>query len=103
MTFIVIAKWIAAAGEEAAVEETLKRMAEATKREPGCLEYRIHKSNDDPQLFLLYEEYTGREAYEFHLTSPHFQEHGLREGIPRLDRREREFYSLVARSGAESS
>jgi quinol monooxygenase YgiN len=55
MTFIVIAKWITTAGEESAVEETLERMVEATQREPGCLEYRVHKSDDDPRSFLLYE------------------------------------------------
>lgn len=39
--------------------------------EPGCTAYRLHRSTDDPDLFLFYEAYVDDDAFETHRRSPH--------------------------------
>jgi quinol monooxygenase YgiN len=73
------------------IERTLRRMAEAVRAdEPGCLLYRAARSIDDPDMFLLYEEYVDQAALEGHRETSHFRD--LIEGtiVPLLDARERE-------------
>jgi quinol monooxygenase YgiN len=96
MSFVVVAKWVARPGQEALVRHAIDHLVEPTLREPGCVEYRVHQSLDDPCMFLLYEVYAGKDAYEEHLKSAHFLKYAVGQGIPLLDRREREFYSAVS-------
>jgi len=73
------------------VERTLLQMAEAVRRdEPGCLVYRAARSTDDPDVFVLYEEYEDEAALLAHRETPHFRD--LIEGVvvPVLESRERE-------------
>lgn len=58
------------------------------EREPGCLLYRVDQSNDDPNLFFLYEEYENSSAVEAHRTTSHYAEHIAGTIAPLLDRRE---------------
>ena len=47
--------------------------AEASVRnEPGCLRFDVCSVESDPNRFLLYELYTGPEAFAAHQASPHF-------------------------------
>jgi autoinducer 2-degrading protein len=62
----------------AMVEEFLEVMGEnsrASRRdEPGCLRFDVHRDNDDPNHFLLYELYADERAFtEAHRSAPHFQ------------------------------
>lgn len=41
------------------------------KAEPGCLAYRLHRSTEDPDLFIFYEIYENTAALEVHRNSPH--------------------------------
>jgi (4S)-4-hydroxy-5-phosphonooxypentane-2,3-dione isomerase len=82
------------------VEATLKAMAEAVARdEPGCVLYRAARSVDEPDVFVLYEEYVDEAALLAHRETPHFQ--ALIEGgvVPLLVSREREVLVPV-RTGA---
>ena len=66
-------------------------MAESVRdEEPGCLLYRAARSIDDPDMFLLYEEYVDQAALVAHRETPHFAT--LIEGtiVPLLEARERE-------------
>jgi quinol monooxygenase YgiN len=93
MTFVVVAKWVARPGQDAPVRSAIHQLIEPTLQEPGCIEYRAHQNLDDPCVFMLYEVYARRDAYEEHLRSSHFLEYAVGQGIPLLERREREFYS----------
>lgn len=92
MAYVVTAYWHAKAGEEQAVATALAQLIEPSRAEPGNLEYQIHRDPLDPCLFFLYEKYVDEEAYLAHGQSDHFQQYGVREGIPHLERRERAFY-----------
>ena len=94
---VLIAKYHVKPGHGDAVEAALRRMAPLVlAQEPGCTQYRVHRSTENPDLFLLYEEYIDQAAIEAHRRMPQFQE--IIEGtiVPLLDKREREFYDVVA-------
>ena len=46
--------------------------------EPGCLAYRLHRAQDDPELFLFYEAYVDDAAFEAHRRAPHLAEYRKR-------------------------
>jgi quinol monooxygenase YgiN len=62
--------------EEDAAAFLIELMA-ATRREPGCRMYLIHRATDDPRRFFIYEQYDDEAALEAHLNSPHFQRYGI--------------------------
>lgn len=42
-----------------------------TRSEAGCIEYQFHVSQDDPNAFMFYENWTSREALAEHLDTAH--------------------------------
>ena len=92
MVFVVCAKWIAKEGEADAVAAAIQKLAPLARQEPGMLVYQAHRDPENPNVFFFYEQYVDEAAYETHVNSPHFQEHGFGEAIPRLEARERAFY-----------
>ncbi|SEB68194.1 Quinol monooxygenase YgiN [Paramicrobacterium humi] len=47
--------------------------AEATRSEPGCLRFEIHRSVESPERFMLYEIYRDDDAfYHEHRGAPHY-------------------------------
>lgn len=47
------------------------RMAEATRGEEGCLDYRVSLDVGDPSLLYIFEEWASEEALADHMSSPH--------------------------------
>jgi quinol monooxygenase YgiN len=87
----LMARYHAKEGQADLVERTLREMADAVKaNEPGCLVYRAARSTEDPDVFILYEEYRDEEALIAHRETAHFRD--LIEGVivPVLISRERE-------------
>jgi quinol monooxygenase YgiN len=94
MAYVVIAKWTARDDQVPAVEAALRRLIPATRVEPGNLVYQCHRDPTDPRVFLLYEVYEDEDAFTAHGASDHFGEYAVRDGIPRLESRERQFYEI---------
>jgi quinol monooxygenase YgiN len=93
---VLVARYRARAGQGDAVEALLREMAPLVReREPGCALYQANRSPEDPDRFLLYEQYVDQAALRAHRETPHFKE--LIEGkvVPLLEAREREIYDLV--------
>lgn len=68
----VVAKIYPKPGKEEDVSALLVNMAEAVRRsEPDCVIYRPHRLTTSPVVFLFYEQYRTREAFDFHRTAPH--------------------------------
>jgi (4S)-4-hydroxy-5-phosphonooxypentane-2,3-dione isomerase len=87
----LLARYRVKAGQGDLVERALLEMAKAVREdEPGCLVYRAARSGEDPQVFVLYEEYEDEAALLAHRETPHFRK--LIEGavVPVLESRERE-------------
>ena len=92
MGYVLAVTWVARPGEEERVAEALRKMVPLTLAEPGCLQYRAHRSLDDPRRFFLFEEYVDEAGLQAHIDSEHFKRHVLDEAVPLLELRERLAY-----------
>jgi quinol monooxygenase YgiN len=95
VTYVVTATWYAKEGEEERVAELLATNAALSELEPGCRMFIGHRSVDDPRMFLLYEQYDDEAAFKAHTETAHFRDLVLGDVVPRLERRERAFYTPI--------
>jgi len=70
---IVVAKLKAKKGEEKKMENTLKGIIPDVAKEEGTLIYTLHRSQNDPGVFLFYEKYKDVDALTYHSSTPHFK------------------------------
>jgi len=68
----VVAKLVAKKECVEQVKEELVRMVEPTRREEGCIEYRLHQDKADPALFIFYENWESLAHLEKHTTTDHY-------------------------------
>ena len=93
MAYVVLARWTAKEGQEDRLAEICEEMTEPSRAEPGNTFYQAHRDPENPQLFVLYEQYEDEAAYEAHMATEHFTRLVKEEAIPDiLEAREREFY-----------
>jgi quinol monooxygenase YgiN len=95
MPYVVTATWKAKPGEEDAVLELLGRVAAASRQEPGCLLFWVHRSPEDRSIFFLYEQYASEEAFRAHAASTHVRDLVLDDAVHRLEVRHREIFELI--------
>jgi quinol monooxygenase YgiN len=57
-------------------------MAEATRAEPGCVEYRFSTDLGDPDSFCIFEEWDDEEALERHFRTEHMKV--FQQALPKL-------------------
>lgn len=67
----VVGRLVARCGQETALREALIALSEASRREPGCLNYDLHVDRDDPGRFLIYENWVSEAALDAHFNLPH--------------------------------
>jgi len=67
----VVAVLRAKPGKEEALREALLGLVDPTRAEPGCLQYDLHVSNENPAEFLFYEKWVDRAALDEHFQKPH--------------------------------
>jgi quinol monooxygenase YgiN len=60
-------------GEEEPFLEAGRRVLEPTRREEGCVDYRLHRSTESPGMFVFYENWRSRDDLDRHLETPHIQ------------------------------
>jgi len=63
----------AAPGREEDVAKALGALLAPTRKEPGCLEYQLHRDPENPLKFLFFERFANQAALDAHLAAPHFQ------------------------------
>jgi quinol monooxygenase YgiN len=68
----VIAHYLAQPGQADEIAEVLTRHASASREEPGCLEFEVFRSSDQPDRFVLVEQYLDEAAFQAHRETPHF-------------------------------
>ena len=71
---IVVAKLKAKVGEETNMEEALRGMVAKVAQEEGTLTYTLHRAQQDPSVFVLYEKYRDAAALKAHSSTPYFKE-----------------------------
>ena len=57
------------------VAELLTTLAQASRKEPGCVHYIPHTVDGEPDTVVIYEQYKDQAAVDAHRTSPHFKEY----------------------------
>ncbi len=49
------------------VKKELLKLIEPTRAEEGCLQYDLHQDNDNPAIFLFFENWSTRELWQDHM------------------------------------
>jgi quinol monooxygenase YgiN len=93
--FTVIVRYTVQPGHEQEVQTILSKMVGPTRDEPGCADYRVHRSLTDRSVFVLYEEYVDQAANEAHMETGYFKRHILQEALPLLVSRVREAFERL--------
>jgi quinol monooxygenase YgiN len=52
----------------------LESFVPRSRAEPGCIDYHFHVSDEDPNVFYFYENWTDRAALDVHLHLPYQKE-----------------------------
>lgn len=73
MPLTIVARITAVAGQEAKVRAALENLVAPTRAEPGCIQYDLHQDNDDPRVFLFFENWESRALWQDHMNSAHIK------------------------------
>ena len=95
MSFVLVVKMLASEGAEDEAAATMRDLADATRKEPGCELYIPTQDPENPRSFLFYEQYVDKAAFEAHGASPHFQELAVGKLFGLMESRERSFYETL--------
>lgn len=60
-------------GKEAETKELLLSLVGPTRKEAGCIEYHLHRSNDEPCVFMFYENWRSKKDLDEHLAMPYLE------------------------------
>ncbi len=69
----VVAKIVAKPGLEEKVKAELLNLITPTRKEAGCINYDLHRSQDNKAQFLFYENWVSRQDLDDHLKTPHLE------------------------------
>jgi len=92
----LVAFLFARPGKEAELGRRLLALVERSRAEAGCINYDVHQSDDDPGVFVMYENWTGRAALDLHFTMPYMRE--IVAELPELLRAPTQMHYLSMRS-----
>jgi quinol monooxygenase YgiN len=95
MAYVLVARMTTNEGEEERAAELIRQLVEATRKEPGNLQYVAHRDPEDPRVFLMYEHYRDKAAFEEHGQTEHFTRLGPGALFPLMEDRRREFYETI--------
>jgi quinol monooxygenase YgiN len=69
----VVVRLRAKPGEEQRVEEELSALLAPTRAEAGCINFDLHRSDEDPALFLVHENWESEAHLNDHFRTPHVE------------------------------
>lgn len=53
------------------VKAELEKLIPITRAEQGCIQYDLHRDNENPAHFMFYENWESRELWQTHMEAPH--------------------------------
>lgn len=68
----IIATMKVKAGEIDVFKKAIEPALEPTREEAGCVDYVLHQDNEDPHVFVLYENWKTAEDWYEHKQTAHF-------------------------------
>jgi len=89
---VLAVTWMARVGHENEVAALFTKLTEESRKEPGCIQYQVHRHKTDPRRFFIYERYKDDASLEAHRAAPHFLQVAKKQ-LPRVaDRVEGHLY-----------
>ncbi|MDI3326287.1 putative quinol monooxygenase [Pontibacterium granulatum] len=55
------------------VRSELIKLIEPTRAETGCIQYDLHQDNNQPEVFLFFENWETRELWQAHMENDHLK------------------------------
>lgn len=95
MAFVLVARMSARDGEQDRATELVRELAKASAAEPGVEHYLANRDPEDPKVFLMYEQYRDKAAFEEHGQTDHFKTLAVGELFGLMESRERAFYETL--------
>ena len=95
MAFVLVVRMTAREGEQDRAVELIRELSAASAAEPGNVQYLAHRDPDDPRVFLMYEQYRDKAAFEEHGQTEHFKTLGAGELFGLMENRERAIYETL--------
>jgi quinol monooxygenase YgiN len=92
MAYVLIARMTAREGEQDRAAEIVRELTAASTAEPGNVHYIPHRDPENPRVFVLYEQYRDKAAFEEHGQTEHFKTLAAGQLFPLMEERERTFY-----------
>ena len=80
--------------DRAEIANSLRLLAAASRKEPGCVTYIPHQLDEDPDTVLIYEQYEDTKALAAHRDSEHFKVHAVGGLYQKM--RERSVENMIA-------
>ena len=74
MIIAVVTKLKAKSGEEEKVEKALRDVLPKVRGEEGTLLYSLHKKQDDPTTFMVFEKFKDMDALMAHGAAPYVKD-----------------------------
>jgi len=69
----VVAKVVAKSDAVNAVKTELYKLIAPTRKEDGCIEYKLHQDNEDPTVFIFYETWDSLDCLQKHTNTDHYK------------------------------
>ena len=69
----IIARILAKSEHREMVKAELQKLIKPTLAEEGCINYDLHQDNENPDLFLFYENWSSRELWLEHMNNSHIE------------------------------
>jgi len=69
----IIGMVVAKDGTREELRRILTAQVAATRAEAGCINYDFHVSEEDPNVFMFYENWRSKADLDAHLKTPHLQ------------------------------
>lgn len=57
------------------VKNELLKLIDITRAEEGCINYDLHKDNENENLFMFYESWANRDLWQKHMNNTHLVEY----------------------------
>lgn len=71
----IVAKILAKEEKRELVKSELLKLIPITRAEKGCINYDLHQDNENPNLFLFYENWESRELWQTHMSNDHLAQY----------------------------
>lgn len=71
----IVAKILAKEEKRELVKTELIKLIDITRAEKGCINYDLHQDNENPNLFLFYENWDTKELWQAHMKNTHLAEY----------------------------